>query len=443
MRTPIFRLVISGSFLWLGVASAHVGPHPSDGEEPSSKSVAASPAVDGGAPALRPEVWVRMGNLLMQQSRNRVEHDFTAAGAAFEKALAIDGANPEALIGMAWVKNSEHDFAAGDEWARKALAVDPELQDAYCLMCDGAVERGDYEVALDHLKKAMKIREDLASLSRASHLMWLTGQSGKARLIMQRAIDAGGPFPENVAWCRAELAVMHLHDGALLPAAQQVALALAAAPRNPRVLAASGRVLAAKMEWDAAIEACKQSVAVTPTHDALAALADLYRVQGDQQAADEQIRRVVDFHQGAAHHHGAEVHRHGPGNAQLALFLADHDRDLDLALVEAEAAVKAFPNIAAFDALAWCHFKKGNGDQARDAIRRAMKWKTLDAGILYHAGMIHAGLGETEKARRFLARALQLNPRFHPLHAPAAVEKLASLAPRHEVAATEGAPAAK
>ncbi len=432
MRASIFHLVLCGPMMWVGVGFAHSGPHHSG--EKKSASVT-PPAIPEAAP-LGADAWVRLGNLLMQQSRNRVDHDFTAAGNAFGKAIAIDATHPEALIGMAWVKNSEHDFAAGDEWARKALAVDPELQDAYCLMADGAVERGDYKTALEHLKKALEIREDLASLSRTAHLMWLTGQSGKARLMMGRAIAAGGPFPENIAWCRAELAVMHLHDGALLPAAQQVELALAAAPRNPRVLAAHGRLLAAKMEWGSAIEAYRNSATITPTHDSLASLSDLYRAQGDLAAAEAQDLRVVEFHGAAAHSHGGEVHSHGPGNAQLALFLADHGKDLDVALEEAEAAVEAFPNIAALDTLAWCQFKKGDLKAARDTIRKAMQWRTPDPSIHFHAGMIHAGLGENEEAKRHLGRALQLNPRFHPLHAAQAVEVLSALAPRGDVAAS-------
>ncbi|WP_193210912.1 tetratricopeptide repeat protein [Luteolibacter marinus] len=425
---PFFRLVFTGTYFWVGVGYAHLSQEPSNGDavpESGDSHEAPDAGVANGAGA-----WIRLGNLRMQQARDRVEHDFTAAGAAYEKALAIDPKQPEALIGMAWVKNSEHDFSAGKEWAEKALAADPGLQDAYCLMSDGAVELGDYDAALGYSQKALDLRADLASYSRAAHLQWLLGQSGRARLTMQRAIDAGGPFAENVAWCRAELAVMHFHDGAILPAAQQIDLALIAAPRNPRVLAAHGRILAAQKKWPEAIDAYRKSIEVTPTHDALAALADLYLVTGDLEAAGKQIERVIDFHKPSSHHHGGEVHSHGPGNAQLALFLADHDRDLDLALVEAKAACESFPNIGAFDTLAWCQYKKGNHEEALVAIRRALKWYTADSLYYFHAGMIEAALGKTAEARRDLGRALQLNSRFHPRHAPEAAAKLTELSVR-------------
>jgi tetratricopeptide (TPR) repeat protein len=374
---------------------------------------------------------VRLGDLLMQRARDTVRHDFAAASNAYTKALELDPNHALARLGMAWVKNSEHDFTAGKGWAEKALEIDPKLQDAYSLMGDGAMELGDYDGALKHFQKALELRADLASYSRAAHLMWLTGQSGRARLTMQRAIDAGGPFPENTAWCRAELATMHFNDGAMLAAEKQIEIALKEAPRNPRVLAAHGRLLAAKSDWSGAITAYRQSVEVTPTHDALCSLVDVLIASGDSEAAKVQVERVIAFHSSHAHAHadGEEVHVHGPGNAQLALFLADHDRDLDLALAEAEAACIAFPNIGSFDALAWCQFKKGNHEAARTSIRKAMGWNTPDPLLNFHAGMIEAALGDTRNARSQLSRALQLNPRFHPRHSPEAVEKLAALAP--------------
>ncbi|MEK7948900.1 tetratricopeptide repeat protein [Luteolibacter sp. Y139] len=420
MFCPIVRIAGTGLFLWVGVGFAQEGT-------PEAPAPAANPAVTAPASPVSADAWVRLGDLQMQRARNTVQHDFTAASNAYTKALALDPNDGRARLGMAWVKNSEHDFAAGKEWAEKALEIDPKLQDAYSLMGDGAMELGDYEGALKYFQKALDLSADLASYSRAAHLMWLTGQSGRARLMMQRAIDAGGPFPENTAWCRAELATMHLQDGATLAAEKQIEIALKEAPRNPRVLAAQGRILAAKSDWSGAIAAYRQSVEVTPTHDALAALADLYFVTGDIEAAKSAVDRVIAFHADHAHMHDGTAHVHGPGNAQLALFLADHDRAIDLALVEGEAACKAFPNIGSFDALAWCQFKKGNHEAAREAMRKAMAWHTPDPLLYFHMGMIEAALGDTRGARSDLSRALQLNPRFHPRHAPEAVEKLASL----------------
>ena len=100
---------------------------------------------------------------------------------------------------------------------------------------------------------------------------------------------------------------------------------------------------------------------------------------------------------------------------------------------EAQAAYRTFKNVQVTDTLAWCYYKKGFYSEARKTIRLAMRWKTPDAMLFYHAGLIHAKLGEREQARQFLQKALNLNPRFHPRHADLAVAALQDLSARTEV----------
>jgi tetratricopeptide (TPR) repeat protein len=366
-------------------------------------------------------VWVKLGNALMQQARDRVAHDFSDAAAAYGKALALEPDSIDALAGMAWVKNSEHDFAAGKRWAEKVLALDPRQADAHALIGDGAVESGDYEDAFEHYQAALDARADLSTLSRAGHLLWITGDVTRARGMMLRAIQAGGPYPENAAWCRAELALMNFHSGALVPAEQLVAKALEAAPVNPRILAIAGRIAAAKGDFPNAIGHYQKSAAITPNHDALAALVTLYQLTGGEAKAKQQAARVIAFHQPDTHSHGdGHSHAHGEGNTQLARFYADHDRDLAAALKEARAAHATCKNVATTDTLAWCLLKSGHAEEARKMIRRAMKWNTPDAELHFHAGMIERALRNDEAARRHFHQALSLNPAFHPVHAATA-----------------------
>ncbi len=53
-------------------------------------------------------------------------------------------------------------------------------------------------------------------------------------------------------------------------------------------------------------------------------------------------------------------------------------------------------------------------------IRQAMKWKTPDAEMQFHAGMIEVALKQPGAARRYFNQALSMNPDFHPLHATTA-----------------------
>jgi len=358
--------------------------------------------------------WVKLGNSLMQKARNTLKEDFAPAAAAFEKALSLEPDNIGAIVGMAWVRNSEHNFTAGRRFAEKALAIDPREVDARLLIGDGAVELGNYDEAFEHYQAALEWRSDLSTFSRAAHLLWLTGDAAQARDFMRRAIDAGGPHPENAAWCRSELALMEFQSGAMPSAEKQAAAAVEAAPENPRVLAIMGRILTAKHDFPNAIALYEKSAAITPNHEALAALVDLYHLTGAEQKADEQFAKVVAFHQQYPH----------PNSALLARFYADHDREPETALKEARGAYEVYKNVGIADTLAWCLLKSGRPLEAKDMLVRAMQWKTPDAEMRFHAGMIELALQNPEAAKRHFSKALAMNPDFHPILAATAAERL-------------------
>jgi tetratricopeptide (TPR) repeat protein len=105
---------------------------------------------------------------------------------------------------------------------------------------------------------------------------------------------------------------------------------------------------------------------------------------------------------------------HFHGNAQLALFLADHGRALETTLGETEAAWAATPNVGAADALAWCYHRLGRTADASAMMARALRWKTPSPEFEFHAGMIASAAGRTAEARKHLERALALNLAFRP-----------------------------
>lgn len=379
---------------------------------------------------------IQQGDALMQEARNTLSHDFDAAEEAYRAALQLEPANSEALLGMAWVSNSNHDFPAGKVWAQKALAEEPQALEAYALLGDGAIELGAYDEAFEHYQAALDLRSDLSTYSRAAHLLWLNGEDDQAQALMRRAIKSGGPHLENVAWCRAELAMMLLKTGAVSTARKEAEAAVKLAPENPRTLVALGRVRQSEEKWEEAIKCFQKSVAITPTHDALAPLAELYFQAGMTEKGQQQINRVIKFHLPHIHHHGDEdghhLHHHDHGHhhqasSQLALFLADHRSNLPLATEQGEEAYKAFPNIHAADALAWCYFQQGKLEKAKHHASLALRLGTSEPLFSFHAGMIEEALGNKPEARQHLSRALSLNPAFHPRHAETARVALSKL----------------
>ena len=114
-------------------------------------------------------------------------------------------------------------------------------------------------------------------------------------------------------------------------------------------------------------------------------------------------------------------------NRELALFEADHDRNLPEALALAERELEVRQDIYTYDVLAWVRYKNGKFRDARDAMKKALQLGTRDARLFFHAGLIYHGMDDDEKARQYLQNALQLNPHFHPLQAEVARQMLATL----------------
>jgi tetratricopeptide (TPR) repeat protein len=365
--------------------------------------------------------WVGLGDALMQKARETMDTTWYGhAETAYQKGLALDPKNVASLTGMAWVTGCRHQFPLSIGWANRAVAVEPMNPTAYGLLGDAAVEQGDYTAAFQHYQKMLDIAPNLSSYSRAAHLLYLTGDTRKATWLMQKAIAAGAPHAENTAWCRAQLALMLWNTGALLPAEQTLEKALAQAPNNYHLLTAMGRLKASRKDYRAAIEYYQKAIAISPQHEAVVALGDLYALTGDRQAAETQYALVEQLH---LRHESAGVH----GHLQVARFYADHDRNLAEALTLAERDYQEHPNVFAADTLAWCYYKNDRHEQARTAIRKALSQRTPDASILFHAGMIYAKLGDRVAAQKYLYQALSLNPNFHPTDATVAAETLKKL----------------
>jgi tetratricopeptide (TPR) repeat protein len=113
-------------------------------------------------------------------------------------------------------------------------------------------------------------------------------------------------------------------------------------------------------------------------------------------------------------------------DVESGLFDADHGRPAR-ALRSARAAWSERKSVHAADALAWSLHMSGKDRAALRFARRALALGTRNALFLYHAGMIHLGLGHELQARALLSEALRTNPHFSIVHAPSARRTLERL----------------
>src|SRR5262245_37646609 len=365
--------------------------------------------------------WTALGDAFMQKARETADSAYyRRAELAFERGHALDATDVSATLGLSQVHGARHEFEKSIEWARRVLTLDARNAGAYGLLGDAALELGDYEAATEHYQQMLDLRPDISSYSRSAHLLFVIGDARRAAWLMDRAIKAGASYAENTAWCRGQLALMHLNTGNLLAAEQVVEQAMSLTAANYHVLFAQGRVRAARKNYAGAIDSYRRASAIAPQHEVVVALGQLYVVTGDRASADQQWA-VVETIDRLNKANGVT------GDLQLARFLADLDRRLPEALAIAQAEYKRRPNVFAADTLAWAYYKNGRYGDARRAVAKALVHRTPDASFLFHAGMIHARLGDRVSAQRYLAQALSLNPSFSPVDAPLAAATLADL----------------
>jgi len=365
--------------------------------------------------------WSRLGDAYMQKARETMDLSYYGrAEASYREALTLNPNYANALVGVAWVLSGRHEFEQSIEWAAKALKIEPNRADAYGLLGDAATEMGDYDSAFEHYQKMLDLKPDIASYSRAAHLLFVTGGFRKATLLMSKAIGSGGAYPENRAWCIAQLALLDFAQGAYVPAEQLLSQALKETPSNYHLLAAMGKVKAAQKDFPAAVEYYKGAQAIVPQHEVVVALGDLYTLAGRTEDANRQYA-LVDVLRKLNKANGVI------GDLQMAQFLADHDRDLEGALRLAEAEYKTRPTVYGADTLAWCYYKNGRIPEARKYSSKALSQNTPEALFFYHRGLILAKGGDIGEARRTLYQALSQNPYFDPLGAVVAMKMVQEL----------------
>ena len=341
------------------------------------------------------------------------------AEALLHRALTHDGSDAEATTSMGLLALARHQFREGLAWGKKAAILDPGGARPLGIVGDAQVELGRYSEAVQTFQQMIDRRPDLSSYARVSYARELFGDVAGAIAAMEKAIEAGGPVPENSAYTRVLLANLYFNSGRLLEAEAQDRRALFEDPKYPYALAGLAKIDAARGHYAAAIAGYRQAVDTYPLPDFVIGLGDAYAASGaanqaketyDLAAAEQQLYQA----------NGVDL------DAELALFAADHGRDLPSALAAARRAMSDRPGVHSADVLAWTLYQVGDDRAALNASRQAQRLGTQDAAIYFHSGMIEARLGMRTAAIDDLHRALGINPYFSLLWAPVARQTLSS-----------------
>jgi tetratricopeptide (TPR) repeat protein len=368
--------------------------------------------------------YYRLADAYMQKARESGDFTyFSLAEKALQTCLDLAPDHSGAARHLAYALYSRHAFDAAAMQAVKALALDPADSHAYGILGDAYLEVGQYAAAEEAYRKMLALQGDLYAYSRTSGLKSIQGDTDGAIADLERAIELGRLQqrpPESIAWALWQLGNEHFALGHLPQAETQYLAALQTMPQYYRALAGLAQVRAAQQRYHDAIDLYRQGIAIVPLPDYVAALGDVYRQMGQSEQAQQQYD-LVEY---IGHLNTLNQVLY---NRELAYFYADHDIKLQEALTLARQELEVRRDVYAYDILAWVLYKNNQPAEAMTAIGEALKLGTKDARLFYHAGMIAHRLGDADKARTYLQRALTTNPHFHIWQASDAARTLAAL----------------
>jgi tetratricopeptide (TPR) repeat protein len=345
---------------------------------------------------------------------------YPKAQALLDRVLAQDASDLEATTLMGTLSLARHQFADALQWGLKARALDAYSSRALGVIGDAQVELGRYPDAVRSFQAMVDLRPDLSSYARVSYARELYGDVEGAIAAMSQAVEAGGPVAENSAYTRVLLGNLYFNAGRLSTAEAQYRQAEEEDPGYPYALAGLARIQAARKEYQYAIALYQRAVDAYPLPDFVIALGDVQTRAGDTRKASETYA-LASAEQQLYRSNGVDL------DAELALFDADHQRDLPAALAAARRAMADRPNVRTADILAWTLYQAGDYRSAMSASAQARRLGTQDAMLYFHAGMIESKLKLRGAAINDLRQALRINPNFSVIWAPVASTTLADL----------------
>jgi tetratricopeptide (TPR) repeat protein len=348
-----------------------------------------------------------LGNAYMQRARETEDSMYyDKAEAVLRQAMPLKPADVSLLTAMGVLSLSRHQFVEAKEWAGHAMALSPDSPSAHGLMGDAQVELGEYEGATQSFQTMIDLKPDSNSYARASYIRELFGDVDGAIDAMRQAVEMSPERGEGAAWVRVMLGNLYFKTGDIQGANEQYEEALRAFDGHILALQGLANFRAAEGHYEDAVELYERLIAIRPDVGHLAGLGDVYALKGDHAAAEAQYNQAIEF-----------IAQLDPVNKflynrEIVLFYANHNLEADTAIQLATAELENRKDIYGYDALAWSLHKGGRNSEAAHAMDQALRLGTQDPMLFYHAGMIHYALGNAERAKTYLEKAVSLNPYF-------------------------------
>lgn len=362
----------------------------------------------------------RLAVVYIKKARETGNVDFNLkAESAVKQALLLAPGDQTARKLTATLDLSGHRFSEALEVGQQLEKELPDDPFVYGILTDANAELGNYPAAVAAAQKMVDLRPNSLSYARVAHLRSLHGDHDGAVEMYKLAIRTTDPQDrEAQSWGLVQLGNEYWRNGKYDQAEKGYDEALGVLPDYHLALAGKGRLAASQGKLDAAVTLLTAAKTAVTDPNTIILLGDVYSASGQPELARAQYDLVEKGEEKLGSHHDA--HR-------LALFWADHAKNLDEALTISREDYAQIKDIYAADILAWCLYQKGQLTEAKEMITQAMRLGTKDARLHYHAGMIDVALGNKAAGRRSLERAIELNPGFDLIKASKARQVLAAL----------------
>jgi tetratricopeptide (TPR) repeat protein len=361
----------------------------------------------------------QLASAYMQKARETAEFDLNEnADEAINRSLSVEPDNYDALKLRAKLQLTYHRFAPALATARQAQRVRMDDQDVWGLITDALVELGDYPNAVKSAQKMVDLRPDSSSYARVAYLRSLHGDTYGAIQAMSAALKAADPNdPEGVAWCHVHLGNELMNAGKLDAAESQFDEALRTLAGYRLASQAKARARVAAGDLQAAVRIYEREPAKNASADAAQALGDLYAILGQDGVAKDKYKQfeVLERENVALE----KSWRH------MLNYWLDHDQNVADALTLATQEYAERKDIFTCDTLAWALFKNGRAKEAKRFVDEALRTRSKDARINYHAGIIFKALNLRQEAVQHLKFGGALGSSFDLIQHQAAKKMLA------------------
>ncbi len=365
--------------------------------------------------------YLHLGEAYLQKARDTGDPSYyTKADDVLKQANTYLPNDAEVFAAQGSLALERHQFREALALGTKAHTFDQFSAAALGIMGDAQVELGAYPDAIKTIQAMADVRPDLSSYARVSYIRELRGDYAGAESAMQQAAMFGAGAPENLAWTSWQLGTLYFDQGKLDAAQHEYERSLSIVPHYVHGEGGLATIAAARGDYDSAIAHYHTAINVMPYPEYVIKLGDVYAAAGRNEEAQREYG-LVDAIERLYEANGVNT------DMDLALFDADHLRNMQRARELAHKALTDRPSVMAADVLAWTLYQSGDCAGAATAEEQAMRLGTRLPLMLFHAGMIARCAGDNAAAQRYLTQVQDLNPHFTVLYEGVARDALRSL----------------